>query len=680
MDDLLDGSQSEDQEEEEAEALDELEELDEREKEYADLRRDEDVPQQFEDGFGWKAMLGGFFVGFFIVPGSMYIGLMLGQGLGAAADWVTLILFIEIAKRCRTYPSKQEMYIIFHVASGVLGMAAGGLFGGFVHMQYLVQSPAAASFEIAERIPIWVAPPPGSDAYQLRALLHRDWWPHISLMAIGLIWGRLNFYSLGYALFRITSDVERLPFPLAPIAAQGITALAEAEKETWRWRCFSTAAAIGIAFGMIYVAIPTLTGVVFNKPLYIIPIPFIDWTRNFQNIIPAVPVACSTSIGQFFTGFVLPFWMVVGSFVSGVLGQLVLNPILYHVGVLKRWQPGMGVIETGMANSLDFWMSFGVGTAFAVAFIGIGVSIKAVIKAKKAQKGAKTKRRMFEPPKGRGDIPVPVSLLFYVVTTTWTIMLCHWLVPKFPVWLLIVFGFGYTPLVSYISARLVGLTGHRVGFPYVKEASFMLTGYKGIDIWYAPIPLGDAGGGGQSFRQLELTGTKFTSVFKAQFFYIPLAIFCSIFFWTFIWRMGEIPSAAYPYAMRFWPMQAVQRCFWMTATTSGNAFFLEAMKPKFISFGLSYGLIAYFVMASLKWPTLFVYGTIRGLAGNPFEWVPEVTAAFIGRFYFAKKFGPENWKRYTPILAAGFGCGIGLISMVCIAIKLIATAVSQMPF
>ncbi|PIU31711.1 MAG: hypothetical protein COT06_06695, partial [Syntrophobacteraceae bacterium CG07_land_8_20_14_0_80_61_8] len=59
-----------------------------------------------------------------------------------------------------------------------------------------------------------------------------------------------------------------------------------------------------------------------------------------------------------------------------------------------------------MANSLDFWMSFGVGTAFAVAFIGIFVAVKAVINAKREGKTAGTKRGVFEPPKGRGDIPI----------------------------------------------------------------------------------------------------------------------------------------------------------------------------------------------------------------------------------------------------------------------------------
>jgi len=149
-------------------------------------RHEEDTPKEFKEGFGWISILGALFVGFVIVPGSMYLGLMIGQTLGAAADWVTLILFIEIAKRCRRTLTKQEIYVLFVMASGVLGMAGGSLFAGFISTQYLVQSPAAKMFEIAHKIPIWVAPPPDSEAYALRSLLHRDWWPHLTIMGLPL--------------------------------------------------------------------------------------------------------------------------------------------------------------------------------------------------------------------------------------------------------------------------------------------------------------------------------------------------------------------------------------------------------------------------------------------------------------------------------------------------------------
>ena len=45
--------------------------------------------------------------------------------------------------------------------------------------------------------------------------------------AVGGIMGHVTRFVAGYALFRMSSDIEKLPFPLAPVAAQGATALAE---------------------------------------------------------------------------------------------------------------------------------------------------------------------------------------------------------------------------------------------------------------------------------------------------------------------------------------------------------------------------------------------------------------------------------------------------------------------
>ncbi|MFP4028104.1 MAG: peptide transporter [Candidatus Brocadiia bacterium] len=647
--------------------------------EYLEIRADQEEPTEYKDGFGLKAILGGLFVAFLVVPGSMFMFLMLGQRLTQAAIWVTLIIMLEITKRCRSTLTRQEMFVIHSVTAGML--AAGiGRFYNFIWMQYFVRSDAAIQFGVVDRLPFWVAPPPDSAAYLQRNLLHPDWWPMIALMAIGILWSRISFFSLGYALFRITSDAEKLPFPLAPIAAKGITALAESEEESWRWRCFSIGSTVGIAFGLIYVAIPTLTGVFLKKPLYLLPVPFYDFTTKMQEVkwLRAVPLALNTNLHQIFIGFVLPFWMVVASFVAGVLGRLVLNPILFRAGVLQRWEPGMDYIETGVANRFDFWLSFQIGTALAIAILGFYQAFRGMLNARKEGKDKGV--RLLAPPKGRGDIPISISLLFYVAQTSWTILLAHWLVPKFPVWIMMVFGFGYTPIMSYVHARLLGLTGHRVGIPYARQATFILSGYKGVDIWRAPIPIsGGSGGGAQQFRQIELTGTKFTSIYKAQFFVIPVSIVVSLLFWSFIYRMSDVPED-YPYAMRFWPRDAVMRAFWMTATTSGNAFFLEAFKLRFVGMGLAYGVVAYPILRILGAPTLLLYGTIRGLAGDPIDAVPELTAALIGRFYMARIFGKRRWNNFTPVLAAGFGCGIGLVGMVSMGMRLISSAVTMLPF
>ncbi len=124
-------------------------------------------------------------------------------------------------------------------------------------------------------------------------------------------------------MFRITSDIERLPFPLAPIAAEGATALAEssAQKEGWRWRIFSIGAMMGVGWGAIYILLPAVTGLIFSQPIVIVTNPFIDLTQNTQKILPAAQTGLGTDIGQIMIGFVLPFPIVVGTFIAAIGAQ-----------------------------------------------------------------------------------------------------------------------------------------------------------------------------------------------------------------------------------------------------------------------------------------------------------------------------------------------------------------------
>jgi hypothetical protein len=216
--------------------------------------------EPYRDGFNWKTVIGAIFIGFIMVPGSIYLNLVVGQTIGAAAEWVTIIIFAELARRSFSTLRRQEIYVLFYVASGVMAAGAMGWAGGLIWNQYLIGSPAARSMELAngmslsEAIPGWVAPQADSQAILKRSLLHPDWYKAIAIMiGVGIL-GRINTFGLGYALFRLTSDVERLPFPLAPIAAEGATALAETgdRSESWRWNLFSTGAVIGIIFGLIY--------------------------------------------------------------------------------------------------------------------------------------------------------------------------------------------------------------------------------------------------------------------------------------------------------------------------------------------------------------------------------------------------------------------------------------------
>ena len=166
---------------------------------------------------------------------------------------------------------KQEVYVLYYVAAGLIA-AETGSFQGLLWNQYLRQSPAAKQFGIANLIPDWFAPPLESAALLQRTFLHSDWLLPIALLLAGVVISRISWFTAAYALFRVNSDYERLPFPFAPVAAQGATALAETTQgvESWRWRVFSAGAMIGLVFGALYVAIPAITGALLTEPIQLI--------------------------------------------------------------------------------------------------------------------------------------------------------------------------------------------------------------------------------------------------------------------------------------------------------------------------------------------------------------------------------------------------------------------------
>lgn len=652
------------------------ERVSQEERELAEYRSIMEEPESYEDGLTWVGLVGAIFIGFIMMPASIYLGLVAGETMGPAAVWVTIILFTEIAKRSFVQLKRQEVYMLYYLAGGLTGMVgaaalSGGPFATLIWNQYLATSPAAASF--SGDLPSWVAPAAGSPALVQRTFFHPDWMPAIWVLIARELLSRTSWFGLGFALFRLTVDIEKLTFPMAPVAAQGATALAETtgKEETWRWRVFSFATMLGIVFGVIYVAIPAVSGLILVRPIYLLPIPWIDFTAATESLFPATPLGIGTSLQTVVVGMVIPFWVVVGT-AAATLGSIFVNPQLHHFGLLKQWEPGMDTINTAFANQLDFYISFGIGTGFAIALLGLG---KIVANWKTTRARAATK-----PPEGRGDVPIWLALSLWAGSAILTIALCKALVPQFPVSVLIFFGFIWTPLNSYINARMIGVTGQFVPFPFVREATFILSGYKGVAIWFAPLPFANYGNYAQKFREVQLTGTKFTSVIKAELLTFFLLFGCSLLFWSYIWRLNPIPHVSYPYAQKYWEFTAMQQAFWITATTENNEAFLQAIKPGVIAAGLSCGLGVFGLFSLLKWPVLSIYGFIRGMGQIPHMLIPELVGALLGRFYFAKRFGVETWRRYTPVVAAGFACGMGLSAMVSIAAALIFQSLSDLPF
>jgi len=220
------------------------------------------------------------------------------------------------------------------------------------------------------------------------------------------------------------------------------------------------------------------------------------------------------------------------------------------------------------------------------------------------------------------------------------------------------------------------------------------------------------------FRELTLTRTKFSSLVKIELFMLPLALVCSLLFWAFFWHIEAIPSATYPFTAKMWPLQATYQCLFMTATLGDNTtqgststtadkkpeeidlfskdnstknqssltepvrknFLAQAIKPKLILVGITIGFVLRFFTNYLGLSHFFFYGMIGGLGAIPNAIIPMFFGALIGKRVLAKRFGEETWRKYTPVLAAGYACGVGLIGMLAVAFAMIAKTISSLPY
>jgi len=677
----------------------------------------QETPAAFEDGFGWTTVVGIFFCGLIMMPGGIYLSLMTGGSLMSAASWVTVILFMEIARRALKPMSRYNLSILLHAAHVMMAsniIIPGGPLGWMVYRAYLSTSDPARDAGMMGSFPTWIVPPADSAAMIERSFFHKEWVIPLALVAFTMVIGLVKKYTLGYVFFRLTSDVEKLPFPLASINAQGTLALAEAdqqgraddtaaapagEKPFNRWRIFSLGAMVGIGFGLIQVGIPAITSLFLSKPFFLIPQPFLDTTVLTETLLPSTPTGMVIDIGIIFLGFVLPFWVVLGTF-AAIAVTVILNPVLHHLGVLHTWQPGMNTVNTTFANGLDFWLSFGIGSALGIALVSLYAAARDVARKMREARVRRRERAaevdLWATPEGRGDYPLWIAVLIYVACSAAMIAVCWILLPR--TWGILMFLTFYTllyvPFISYVNARLLGISGQHVEIPYVRELGFIASGAKGIDIWMAPIPQENYGYMSQSFRINEIIGVRFWALFKTDLVALPVLFFLSMIFWSFIWSSNPVPSEMFPAAQLNWELRAKNDVLLFSSTfvprdateqekkdkTWKDSHLAEAIHPKVIGGACLWVVIFYTILSSFGLPVTFIYGMIRGFGQMPHFMLLEVCGALLGRIYFQKKFGAKNFLKSAPSLLAGYFTGVGLIGMATIAMKLIKAAISSAPF
>jgi len=153
-----------------------------------------------------------------MTPAAMYMQLVVGAEIGSAAQWVTIILFMEVARRAFTVLTRPQIYVLYYMAGACLVSTQSSVTGfgrGLLWQQFLVQSDSFRQLGIADKIPHWIAP--NSPAILgTRSFFQAAWLVPIALLGLGQLLSRIDNFGLGYVLYRLTSDVEKTSVPHGP--------------------------------------------------------------------------------------------------------------------------------------------------------------------------------------------------------------------------------------------------------------------------------------------------------------------------------------------------------------------------------------------------------------------------------------------------------------------------------
>jgi hypothetical protein len=117
-------------------------------------------------------------------------------------------------------------------------------------------------------------------------------------------------------------------------------------------------------------------------------------------------------------------------------------------------------------------LSFGIGAGLGVGAVSPFNTVRDIrrklgeLRSRPgASSDARSLGRLFQPPNdARGDYPIWAALVIYALTALAVVGLCLALLPRTPgiVFFLVFFTFVYSPFISYVNARLLGMQGQTV--------------------------------------------------------------------------------------------------------------------------------------------------------------------------------------------------------------------------
>jgi len=616
---------------------------------------------EFKRGLTWRTITAIFVASLLFLPLSIYLNLVAGSTLAAAAVYVIVILFSELTRTFGEELSRQELFILYSIT----GYAAGFIppFYWLIYRSFFIKQPIVSVFQIEgkpllELIPWWLAPPLSSPAHSLRTLFHFDWIAPIILFAS---MSMISFFSdlmLALSLSVIYIELEPLPFPYAQIDSSLIITLSERKPEQTRYFIFSLAAG-AIAASFTY--LPYLLG----TPL--IPLPWVDFTWITQNFLPGAIIGLVTSPESYVMGFMLPltvtYSLMLGSIAVWIVGNYVFLRIFPEAFPewVSEYLPGMNISSLYQRSSIRIWYPFQFGAMLGfslVLLVYVGSKVRSTLKTL-----FKAEKRAY-----RSFPPLKVTLTIFTLLSLSSVIIFHLLVPDYPIIIALSLSLGYSFATSILVVRSVGEMGIYPQMPWPWQIATYFSGYKGFAGWVINpyISVGGVSGLVSSTKVAYLTSTEPLDYYKALTIAFILDIVLGLFFLDFFWRIAPIPSAVYPYTLIIWPTYAMFDVLFSTHAIR--------IDPNVISYSFILSAFLGFIqILAFRRPIPFSpLAFLTGFTTLPTSSIPLFLGSLIGAFLFERALGKEKWHKIRGIVVAGFIAGSSIVVGIGIASTLLA--------
>jgi len=633
-----------------------------------------------KEGFSIRVVVVMIFAGILFLPGVLWMQLLVGGYNFGSIGILMLLIASEISSIVGLNLSIPELYCIY---IGSIWMGSQTLGTTLLYRAYLQRSPVRTFFGLPP-LPRWIAPPPGSEAYHLRLIVHPDWFlPLVYGTIFALIW-ELRGLVVGYILREILIKEENLPFPTAVASAQVVLSLARAargemietgSRQLFSQLLFSVTSIAGLAWGIIVYFFPAISLVATGRQFTVVTLPWNDLTQAIEPFVPGASFGVVLTLAAIGVGLIIDFKyslsIFIGSFALYFIGNHLLISVFHDT--LIGWRPGIDLQYLWYRSIQFYWLNVAIGLALAAVLLPIAVRPKLYIDAFRSLAKTTGSRAA-----GSKLGSIWVLLLLYILLTLPGLIWTYLFIPELPLPLMILMTTVVSFFLDFLTARILGETGITVTLdvPYVGNLVNFGT-LLGLDIhtpraWMAP-SLAQTGGYLKvfDFKITDLTGTKIRSYVKTLLVSIALAWPLSIIFIQFFWSIADVPSNLFP--VPFWPMNAATTYSMMVGARGGG------LKPDWIAISFVIGAAIFGISRFAP----FIPISISGLAAGVMAPIAIAVSTLIGavvRKFLEYRWGVEGYRQNMYTIVAGTMVGEGIALSLATLLRVLLQASWPFPY